>query len=142
MVALREISVDDAAQISSLSFQLGYKINIADTVSQIQNVMSHPDHCAFVIADNERILGWIHAFKTLKIESKSSIEIGGLVVDENHRGRGIGRRLVERVKEWSKESDIPVLRVRTSIKRNDAHTFYNSLGFSESKEQKVFEITV
>ena len=69
MAALREISVDDAAQISSLSAQLGYTISIDDTASQIRHVISHPDHCAFVIAENEKIIGWIHAFKTIRIES-------------------------------------------------------------------------
>lgn len=142
MAVLREISVDDAAQITLLSAQLGYKINAQETAEQIRNVISHPDHCAFVIANQEKILGWIHAFKTFRIESKPFVEIGGLVVDENHREKGIGNKLVEKIKEWSRENNNHTVRVRCNTKRTEAHLFYNKTGFTESKEQKIFQLSL
>jgi GNAT superfamily N-acetyltransferase len=142
MAALREIFIEDAAQITYLSNQLGYKINIEGTRAQIQEVISHPDHCAFVIADGEKILGWIHAFKTLRIESKPFVEIGGLVVDENYRRQGIGRKLVDHIKNWSLENNFKTVRVRCNSKRKEAHHFYVETGFKESKEQKIFETSV
>lgn len=142
MTALREISVNDAAQITSLSAQLGYAISIEDTASQIALVISHPDHCAIVIVENEKIIGWIHAFKTFRLESKPFVEIGGLVVDENYRGKGVGKKLINYIKKWCRENHFSLLRVRTNIKRKDAHIFYNKIGFRESKEQKIFETSV
>jgi GNAT superfamily N-acetyltransferase len=87
-------------------------------------------------------IGWIHAFKTLRIESKPFIEIGGLVVDENYRGKGVGKLLINAIKNWSEQEEISTIRVRCHTKRKEAHLFYNKLGFSESKEQKIFEIRI
>ncbi|MGI8893876.1 MAG: GNAT family N-acetyltransferase [Bacteroidia bacterium] len=142
MAALREISVDDAAQIAFLSTQLGYNLNVDETTFQIKEVLSHPDHCAFVIAKEDKIIGWIHAFKTMRIESPPFVEIGGLVIDENHRGQGIGNKLVEKIKAWTLENNFSKVRVRCSTKRKEAHLFYNKIGFTESKEQKIFEVSL
>jgi GNAT superfamily N-acetyltransferase len=87
----------------------------------------------------EKIIGWIHAFKTTRIETKTFIEIGGLVVDKKYRGKGVGKSLVNKIRGWCAKQKITSLRVRCNTKRLEAHQFYLCLGFRESKEQKVFQ---
>ena len=140
--ALREISVHDAVQITSLSHQLGYTLDVEETSSQIRDVVSHMDHCAFVAIHEENIIGWIHAFIALRIESRPYVEIAGLVVDEKYRGRGAGKALVEKIKTWAVEKNIRCVRVRCNTVRKEAHHFYNKLGFALSKEQKIFQINI
>jgi GNAT superfamily N-acetyltransferase len=48
----------------------------------------------------------------MRLETKTFIEIGGLVIDENYRGKGIGKILVSKIKEWCIEQKISSLRVR------------------------------
>jgi GNAT superfamily N-acetyltransferase len=139
-VSIREMRPEDAGTIAMLSNQLGYQLSPQETEDQIAAVLSDKDHCAFVALAEDGILGWIHGFKAIRIETKPFIEIGGLVVDENLRGKGIGRKLVDRIQEWCVEKDINKLRVRCQTKRAGAHIFYSRLGFRETKEQKVFEI--
>ncbi len=134
--------MEDAESISALSKQLGYGLDVDETKDLIGLVNNHPDHIALVIADEKKQIGWIHAFKTLRIESKPFIEIGGLVVDENYRGKGVGKLLINAIKNWSEQEEISTIRVRCHTKRKEAHLFYNKLGFSESKEQKIFEIRI
>ena len=45
--------------------------------------MSSNNHTAFVALTDEKIVGWIHGFRALLLESKPFVEIGGLLVDEN-----------------------------------------------------------
>jgi GNAT superfamily N-acetyltransferase len=139
---IREISAEDAQAVHLLSQQLGYELSVADTAAQIKEVLSRKDNYALVAVVNETIVGWIHAFKAIRIETKPFIEIGGLVVDEQYRSRGVGKKLVTRIKEWCAEQEIHSLRVRSNTKRSEAHQFYTRLGFTEKKEQKVFEMMV
>lgn len=135
----REVRKEDAETVSRLSHQLGYYFSPPETSDQIEEIITSEDNCAFVAVCNYKVIGWIHAFKTIRLETKTFIEIGGLVVDEDNRGKGVGKMLVNKVKEWCIAQGINSLKVRSNIKRTEAHKFYLKLGFSESKKQKVFE---
>ena len=133
----------DSQSVSDLSKQFGYDLSTEETRNQIKSVNLMEDHCAFVaIIEDEKIVGWAHAFIATRIETKSFVEIGGLVVDENFRNKGIGKKLIDRIKEWCVEKGISLLRVRCNTKRVEAHKFYSKIGFEESKEQKVFTMKV
>lgn len=140
MIGLRTISVEDASIIRLLSYQLGYEISLEDTISNLQQILSSENHIAFVAVYDNKIVGWVHAFKTITIESKPFIELAGLVVDENYRSKGIGKLLIGKIREWSIEQNILLLRVRSNVKRKEAHRFYLNNGFREIKQQKVFQI--
>lgn len=139
-ITIRKIHEDDATAVSLLSQQLGYVLSPFETAHQIKEIAASSDNSAFVALDEEKIIGWIHAFKTIRLKTKTFIEIGGLVIDENYRGNGVGKVLVERIKAWCIEQNITSLRVRSNVKRLDTNKFYLNIGFSESKEQKVFEM--
>jgi GNAT superfamily N-acetyltransferase len=139
-ISLRKITVADAGEVNMLSGQLGYLLNVADTEACIRSVLERDDHIAFAAVDGEQIVGWIHTCKSILIVSKPFMQICGLVVHENYRGRGIGKKLVHAVKLWCVEKGVPDLRVRSNVKRSEAHKFYLDQGFTEEKQQKVFQI--
>ena len=139
-VLVRQIDAVDAQSICALSEQLGYHLAASETETQIKAVLLRDDNCAFVAVSDENIIGWIHGLKAIRIETPPFVEIGGLVVDERYRGKGIGEKLVNRVKQWCIEQGISSLKVRCNTKRLEAHKFYNKIGFIEIKTQKVFEM--
>lgn len=136
----REAELKDAEFITKLSNQLGYKTTIEKVRNRLSDILSNVDNCIYVIIDNEYIIGWIHGFYSLRIESDTFIEIGGMVVDENYRRKGIGKMLVEKVIEWSRFKNIHKIRVRCNTHRKETHAFYNNIGFIETKEQKIFDM--
>lgn len=139
---IRPIKETDTTAIRLLSVQLGYKLSPEETLENIGEVLSNKDQAAFVACIDNSIIGWIHIFRTVRLESKSFIEIGGLIIDEKYRHRGIGKLLINSAIELAKEKNIKKIRVRCNKKRIEAHQFYKMLGFKEFKEQKVFEITI
>jgi GNAT superfamily N-acetyltransferase len=84
------------------------------------------------------VVGWIHVFAAHRLESGPFAEIGGLVVGEEARGRGVGKRLLAAARSWAFERGIRELRVRSNVLRERAHRFYEREGFARSKEQAVF----
>lgn len=130
----------DAAEISLLSGQLGYSMAIEETEKQIALVSSTENDVAYVATDHHGVIGWIHVFYAIRLESAPFCEIGGLVVDERHRGQGVGKMLIESAKPWCLAKKCKALRVRSNITRTGAHRFYEGAGFRETKQQKVFEV--
>lgn len=138
-ISIRQINVNDGDGIRALTKQLGYDVSPEQTQQSIQYILNNPEHCAFVAIEHNQITGWIQAFLAVRLESKF-IEISGLVVDECARGLGIGKKLIEQVKQWATGKNCETLRVRCNVKRTESHTFYTKLGFTENKEQKVFHL--
>jgi len=142
MVQIREISEKDAESVATLSTQLGYESDIKQTSARIKCINNSNENCAFVALVNGEVVGWIHGFYTLRIESDPFIEIGGLIVDENYRNLKIGKQLIENVNIWAKKHQVKKLKVRCNIKRSESHKFYERLGFKENKRQIAFEMNV
>ena len=137
---VRGAELKDSEYITKLSNQLGYNSTNERIQKRLSEILSNTDHCIFVIIADENIIGWIHGLYSLRVETDSFIEIGGLVIDENYRKKGIGRMLVEQLIEWSNFKKCNKIRVRCNTIRKDAHEFYKNIGFIEIKEQKIFDI--
>ena len=141
-IETRRLYLDDAESVNKLSAQLGYSLTVEETTDCIRNVLGCADHFALVAVSEGIVIGWVHAFKAVRIESRAFIEIAGLVVDENHRGKGIGKTLINEIRKWCLANGIHTLRLRTNTQRLETHRFYEAFGFTNTKDQKVYELQV
>ncbi|HKT13181.1 MAG TPA: GNAT family N-acetyltransferase [Terriglobia bacterium] len=138
-VRIRAAQMEDAGRLAALSGQLGYPSSIASVRRRLRNLLADPEHAVWV-AENESgaIGGWIHVFIKHLLESDREAEIGGLVVDQDFRGQGAGKALVERAERWAKSKRMRSVYVRSNIIRKDAHIFYQKLGYKIIKTQSAF----
>ena len=60
-----------------------------------------------------------------------------VVVDVEHRGKGIGRKLMEKLVELGKEKGLTEILLFSADKRIEAINLYKSLGFKE-KESRIY----
>jgi GNAT superfamily N-acetyltransferase len=132
----------DTVEVNALSAQLGYVHTVQETLERMQYLLQRKHDCLLIALWEGNIAGWIHAFKTTRLEAGNYTEIAALVVDEKYRGKKIGEQLVQAIKEWSQQQGYPKLVVRSNVLRNRAHHFYMTCGFTEVKEHKVFELYV
>jgi len=141
-IQIRAATMKEAPQITELSIQLGYPLTVQDTITNIAAIDKSNYDMAYVAVMNNQVVGWIHVFYTMRLETGPFCEIGGLVVAASARGKGIGSQLVEKAKKWAAERNINKLKVRCQVKRTEAHAFYEKNGFVEKKVQKVFEYVI
>jgi GNAT superfamily N-acetyltransferase len=139
---IREMTAKDAEGVNTLSKQLGYPLSSEQTLQNINTVLQSKDHTAFVAQHEHKVVGWIGAAQAFMIEVLPHCEINGLVIDEHYRGRGIGKLMIEKVKQWAKEKGNDKIGLRCNVKRTEAHLFYEHLGFAEVKQQKNFVINI
>jgi GNAT superfamily N-acetyltransferase len=138
-VSIRQLSVDDAEAAAGLSGQLGYSCSAEDLRERIGELSRTADRVAFAAVTAGQIVGWIDAAMERHLQYAACAVIGGLIVREDMRGQGVGKRLCLEVEEWARSKSVPVVRVRSQIKREDAHRFYLRDGYCKVKTSFVFE---
>lgn len=136
------MTAKDAEAINALSRQLGYPLSIEQTLQNINSVLQSKDHTAFVAEFENKVVGWIGAAQAIMIEVMPHCEINGLVIDEHRRGMGIGKLLIDKVKQWAKDKGNDKIGLHCNVKRTEAHLFYQHMGFTEIKQQKNFVINI
>ncbi len=137
-ISVRVATIKDAEFITELTHQLGYETTREKTQQRLSEILNNNENCFFVAVDDTLVVGWIHGFYSIRVESESFVEIGGLVIDKNHRKKGIGKMLMEKVCIWSSLKKCDNIRVRSNTIRKESHQFYKNIDFIEIKEQKVF----
>lgn len=141
-IIFRTATISDAADMAVLNTQLGYLSTTESLKQNLEKVLTLLDNIVFVAEYNHKVIGWTNVRLNSTIETGTVCEIWGLIVDEAYRGNGIGKELLQRAKEWTKQQGVNKLGVRTNVKRKDAHRFYLREGFTETKEQKSLEINL
>jgi GNAT superfamily N-acetyltransferase len=137
---IRAARSGEEEQIARLSGQLGYPATPEEIRLRLEALRSDPRHAVYVAAAaaGGRLLGWVHVFLYRGVESDVRAEIGGLVVDATHRGRGAGRLLMEEAERWARGSGCRRVTLRSNVIREEAHRFYRKLGYELHKTQHAF----
>jgi GNAT superfamily N-acetyltransferase len=138
-LVVRQLTADDAAGVAELSDQLGYPGSAAEVQLRIEAITRSADRIALAALHGGQLVGWIDACIERHLPTPDVVLISGLVVRETARGCGVGRRLCAEIEEWARSQSIPVVRVRSQIKREDAHRFYLRDGYRRVKTSVVFE---
>ena len=138
--SIRRAEEQDCAEITRLAGQLGYPVSEDVMRLRLQRLLKNPGDIVFVAesGDTDDLVGWIQGALCQYLESDYRVEIAGLVVDDRFHRRGIGRDLVERVESWAITQGALQSSVRCRTTRPEAHRFYGSLGYVETKTQIVF----
>lgn len=149
-VLVRPMLRADLPQVLPLCHQLGYELGFAELERNFAMLLNEPasQHALFVAIggddagpgagrDRGPVIGWVHAQACPSLISGARTEIGGLVVDERHRGQGAGRALMEAAERWGRERGCPSVLLRSNIKREAAHRFYQGIGYAITKTSLI-----
>lgn len=136
---VRSATAADSLQISALCDQLGYPASSDQVAQRIKAIQHQDDHTLLVAQEpDSNLIGWIHIFLRPLVVTELEAELGGLIVDERYRGRGIGKLLMRHAELWSSEKGCQALHLRSNITRKNAHAFYERIGYEKIKTSRVF----
>lgn len=74
-------------------------------------------------------------YTPLELQKRFDGEISILILDKNYRGRGLGKKMLQKIFEYAKDDNVKCLQILTDESSN--FRFYESLGC-----QKVYEKTI
>jgi ribosomal protein S18 acetylase RimI-like enzyme len=142
MSKLRQLKKEDQKELIDLFKQLvrnkksfnisGFDINL---------LMKNPDCYCIVIENKEKVIGFgsITIYQTPIDGYKGKIE--DIIVHENHRGKGIGKKIVKELINIGKKRRIKKIDLTSHPSRVAAGKLYDSLGFKQ-KETRVFVLNL
>lgn len=137
---IRPATHDDAEALARLAGELGYPTDAEKIRMRIGMLRSIPTGNALLVAERDgAIAGWIHVAITVALETGAFAEIRGLVVTEAWRSRGVGAELVAAGEEWARGRAMSRIRLRTNVKRERAHRFYERCGYEHTKTSRLYE---
>jgi GNAT superfamily N-acetyltransferase len=132
-MSIRSATLADHSAISNLLTQLGYPGTEDFLPGNLEQMLGQPSSQVLVYDDNGEIAGFIAIdFLTQLVVKGDFIRISCFSVDENTRGKGIGKVLEDYITELGKERNADRIEVHCHTRRVDAHRFYYRQGYSES----------
>ena len=135
---VRKAERADIAQLQDLCRQLGYPSSEEQVGARFDAIEKAEEHALFVAEESGgAVVGFVGVFISRTIEADPRGEIGGLVVDENRRSRGVGELLMARAEAWAREKGCAEMSVRSNVVRERAHAFYERIGYRHVKTQKT-----
>ncbi|MBC8496603.1 MAG: GNAT family N-acetyltransferase [Chloroflexi bacterium] len=139
-ITIRSAQVEDLRELTDLCDQLGYPASESIIAQRFTDLLDRPTHAIFVAQNPEaKVIGWVHGYLRRQLVFDPHIEIGGLIVDEAHRGLRVGAELMRAVEAWAQSLGLQTIFVRTNIIRADAQQFYESRGYQLMKTSKVYQ---
>lgn len=141
-ISIRKASVDDLDKILQLNLKLFNNDAQFDATLNLDwpNTAQAREyfearikyHCALLAEDQDSPIGYLFGAlaKVPDYRSLSALtELENMFVEEAYRSKGLGKRLVLKFLEWSKEQNAQKIRVAASALNEGTVSFYRSLGF-------------
>lgn len=125
---LKKSDINDTMrfQITELYKQLN------DSIKQcpLHQILQEDNHIIFAACRIENQIVGIALLATYKVISGRRGMVEDVVVDTNHRGKGIGRKLMEKLLEEAKHINLDSVLLFSGHHREAAISLYKSLGFT------------
>ncbi|MGO3731614.1 MAG: GNAT family N-acetyltransferase [Vagococcus sp.] len=139
---IRKINITDAKALHLLTKnQLGYDVPFELTQKNLFKLLNDPDHHFFLGFEDDQtheVIGYLHAEVYESLYSDISFNILALAVSKKHERTGIGHTLMNELEKESRKRHYTSIRLNSSTKREQAHMFYNAIGYDHDKTQKRF----
>ncbi|QQV75198.1 hypothetical protein H6P87_00746 [Rickettsia tillamookensis] len=128
---------DNITNIISLMAQLGYPSSSEELTARFKNFINSDGYGVAIASLDNKIVGFIAWSKSLLfVSNKTRIHIEALIVDENYRGRQIGKKLMEYLEEIAEKYSPVIIDLVSGTRRvkDGTHIFYEKLGYHNSGE--------
>ena len=92
------------------------------------------NHELIVAEMDGKVVGTLHLMflRSISYQGGLRVQVESVRVDEEFRGQGIGSEMMKWLIERAKERDAHLVQLTSHRSREDAHRFYERLGFNKS----------
>ncbi|MFA6957969.1 MAG: GNAT family N-acetyltransferase [Thermoanaerobaculia bacterium] len=133
-ISIREATRDDLSGLYSLYCDLALgapRVTPERLEAVFARLARYPDYRVWLAFDGDRLLGTyaLCIIDTLGDRCAPEGIVEDVVVASDARGLGIGRAMMEHAMERCREAGCYKLVLSSNLTREDAHRFYDALGF-------------
>ena len=114
--------------------QITYMLDLFYSIPALENQVSEKGHCFLVFYENEKPQGFISY--QLNAEGNKT-KIHKLYVLQETQGKGIGKKLIQKVAHIAQENQNHALFLNVNKYNLSAISFYEYMGFRKTKEEVI-----
>ncbi|HYZ19198.1 MAG TPA: GNAT family N-acetyltransferase [Gaiellaceae bacterium] len=132
-VRLREARPEDATAVAALLDDLGYPSGTEQAAERLMRIERDPT-TVLVVAEVDGEVAGLAALHVQNLVERDDpgCTLAALVVAERYRRRGVGARLTEAIEAEARSRGCESLALNTAHRREDAHAFYEALGYEHT----------
>jgi GNAT superfamily N-acetyltransferase len=136
-IILREATEADLPSLLTLYSRLGQDdgtvLSLEEATRILARMKTYPDYRIYVACIAQKIVGTfaLLIMDNLGHKGARSAVLEDVVVDERLRGRGVGRQMMASAHGLCREKGCYKMALTSNRNREDAHRFYESLGFEK-----------
>lgn len=135
---IRDAKITDKQGLALLCNQLGYPIMVEDIPSRLDQINQLDHHIVFVAEMGSQLVGWVHVYLCPLLISERQAQLGGMIVKDEYRNKGIGTSLLKQSEEWARSNGCQKLTIFSNTFRRETHQFYAQMGYQVLKTEHVF----
>jgi len=140
---IRGAEIKDAAALAQLMCELGYETTKTEMEMRMEWIATDGRYRTFVAVRDGKVCGMIG---TVASPSYEHNDMGGrvlaLVTSKTMRRHGIGRALIATAEKDFAQRGIRRVALNTQLARENAHKFYESLGYQRNGWRFVKQLSV
>jgi ribosomal protein S18 acetylase RimI-like enzyme len=140
---IRDAELNDAPELAVLMCELGYQTDRTEMETRLELILLNPAYITFVAIMDGTVCGMIGTLTYPSYEhNDASGRILALVTSSTARRRGIGRALIATAEKDFARRGISRVSLDTRLTREDAHKFYQLLGYERNGWRFVKQLPV
>jgi len=136
---LKKVDAKAVAEITVLLKQLNPDFSPPVKMEDIKRVIDFPEAIIFVARDKDKkIIGMVTLIGYPQVEGMMKVWIEDLVVDKEHRRKGLGKKLINKSLKKAKELRYKRVCLTSRPSRGKANNLYKGMGF-DLKETNYYK---
>ncbi|MDQ8738017.1 GNAT family N-acetyltransferase [Paenibacillus sp. LHD-38] len=135
-ITIRKAKIDDVTGLSELFVEfIGEKSNLTAMKNQVEIISNNPNYYVAVASDSNRVIGTSMGIVCYDLvgNCKPFMLIENVVVSSEYQGQGVGKLLMKALEDFGQKNMCSYVMLVSSSKRESAHKFYESIGYSTDK---------
>jgi hypothetical protein len=129
-IILKELFTSDKDDIISLVKKLNPDKPVDDLNKSIVEMFSFSNYHCFGLYSGTNLLGISSCWITVRFYSGKQIELDNVIIDDEIRSTGLGRKFLELLEIWAKENSCNTVELNTYVQNSRSHKFYFNSGYS------------
>ena len=112
-----------------------YQKDLKNSKNYIRKMITNNESIIFIASKNKNIVGFVQLYETFdSLNLSKKLVLYDLYVLERYRKLGIGRKLMNKSKDFAVSNNFPRIELSTSINNYSAQKLYESLDYIRDKE--------
>ena len=141
-LTIRDAELTDAEALAALMGELGYKTTAAEMTARLEAILPDLRYRTFVAILDNQLCGMIGTVAQPSHEHNDlSGRIVALVISKPMRRRGVARKLIAAAEKDFAKRAITRVSLTTRLTREEAHRFYEQLGYNKNGFRYAKELT-